>query len=145
MRIAKCETCLGTQVPPEAGFAFRNSQFAWNAPSSTSELLLLQHRHELARLGDLHQALRDVGLLAELGDLAEDGEVLVGDLEGRGDDEEVEVDRLLVDRLEVHALALSAERDAQLVDDERAAVRDRDPSADACRAEVLPALQHLEQ
>src|SRR5215471_10530394 len=53
--------------------------------------------------------------------------------------------RLLVDRLEVDALPLASERDAQLVDDERPAVRDRDAAADARRAEILSPLEHLEQ
>jgi hypothetical protein len=40
---------------------------------------------------------------------------------------------------------LAAERDAELVDHERAAVRDGDAAADARRAEVLAALEHLEE
>ena len=40
---------------------------------------------------------------------------------------------------------LAAERHAQLVHHERAAVRNRDAAADAGRAEVLAPLEHLEQ
>ncbi len=39
----------------------------------------------------------------------------------------------------------AAERDAQLVHDERAAVRNRDAAADSGRAEILASLEHLEQ
>src|SRR5215207_1875193 len=99
--------------------------------SRRSDALLLEQGHELRGLADLEEALWHVGLLAELGDLAEHRQVLVGDFERRRDDEEEEVDRLLVDRLEVDAVRLPAERDAQLVDDERAAVRDGDAAADA--------------
>jgi hypothetical protein len=55
------------------------------------------------------------------------------------------VNRLLVDRLEVHANLFSAERDTQLVHDQRSAMWDGDAAADTRRSEVLPSLQHLEQ
>jgi hypothetical protein len=51
----------------------------------------------------------------------------------------------LVDGLEVDALALPAERDAELVHDERPAVRDGDAAADPGGAEVLAPLEHLEE
>ena len=73
------------------------------------------------------------------------GEVLVRYLERRRDDEEEKVHRLLVDCLEVEAPALSTERDAELVDHQRAAMRNCDPAADSRRAEVLPPLEHLEE
>src|SRR4029079_11582387 len=69
----------------------------------------------------------------------------VGYLERRRDDEEEEVYRFLIDRLEVDAVRLAAERDAEPVHDERAAVGDRDAAADAGGTEILAPLQHLEQ
>ena len=61
------------------------------------------------------------------------------------DDEEEEPHRLLVDGAEVHALRLPSEGDAELVDDERAAVGNGDAPPDARGAEVLATLQHLEE
>ena len=83
--------------------------------------------------------------LAELRDFAEHRQVLVRDLERRRDDQEEKENRLLVDRLEIDALTLSSERDAELRHDERAAVGNRDPATDAGRSEILAPLQHLEQ
>src|SRR5262249_24366602 len=93
----------------------------------------------------LEQPRGYIRLLAELRDLPEDREILIRDLERRRDDEEKEIDRLLVDRLEVDSLFATAEGDAQLVHDERAGMGNRDPAADSCRAEVLAPLEHLEQ
>src|SRR5687767_4912034 len=53
--------------------------------------------------------------------------------------------RPLVDGLEVDSRRLSAERDAQLVDDEGSAVRNRDSATDAGRSEILAPLEHLEE
>jgi hypothetical protein len=70
----------------------------------------------------LGEAPRDVGVLGELRELAEHRQVLVADLEGRRHDEEEVVDGLVVDGVVVDAGRLAAERDAQPVDDEGAAV-----------------------
>src|SRR5690606_37263503 len=100
---------------------------------------------ELVRRLELLEPLGNIGLLGELRDLAQDREVLVADLQGGRHDEEEAVHRLPIDRLELHPLRLAPERHAQPVHHERTAVRDRDPPADARRAEVFPPLEHLEQ
>ena len=56
-----------------------------------------------------------------------------------------ELDRLLVDRLEVEPLGFATERDAQPVHDQRPAMRNRNATANAGRAEVFASLEHLEQ
>jgi hypothetical protein len=73
---------------------------------ATSDPLLLQKRQELTRTADLRQPSGNVALLRELRDLAENREVLVGDLERWGDDQEEVVDRLVVDGAEVDSSGL---------------------------------------
>src|SRR5439155_447050 len=73
------------------------------------DVLLFQQLQELLRCGELREPVRHVRLLRELGDLAEDGEILIRDLERRGDDEEEVVDRPVVDGLEVDPVELAAE------------------------------------
>ncbi len=107
--------------------------------------LLFEQCHELRRLGNLEQATRYIILLTELRDLAEDREVLVGYLERRSNDQEEEIDGFVVNGSEVDALFLATEGHAQAVDDERAAMRDRDATANPGRSEILSPLQHLEQ
>ena len=53
--------------------------------------------------------------------------------------------RLAVHRLEVEPILLAAERHPQFADHERTAMRNGDAASDAGGAEVLPALQHLEE
>ncbi len=55
------------------------------------------------------------------------------------------MNRLIVDGVEVDPLLLAAEGDPEPVDHQGAAVGDGDASPDARGAQVLPALQHLEQ
>src|SRR5262245_54351187 len=55
------------------------------------------------------------------------------------------MNRLFVDRLEVDPVFLPAERHTQFVHNERPAVGNGDPAADACGAEIFPPLEHLEQ
>ncbi len=52
---------------------------------------------------------------------------------------------LAIDRVEIDALELAAEGDAQLTHGEGATVRDRDVLADARGPERLAALQHLHE
>src|SRR5258708_2164086 len=109
-----------------------------------SDGLFFEQLYELTRLGDFQEPLRHVGLLAELRDLAQHRQILIRHLERGSDDQKKEVDRLFVDRLEVDAAFLSPKGDAQLVDDERPAVGNRDPASDARRPKILPTLEHLE-
>src|SRR5687767_7312518 len=109
------------------------------------DALFLQQRQELVGPVDREQSARHLRILAELRDLAEHRQILIRDLERRRDDQEDEVDRLLVDRLEVDALLLAPESHPELLNDEGATVRNRDPAADAGGPEVLAPLQHLVQ
>src|SRR5688500_9695685 len=96
-----------------------------------SDVRLLQNLEEL--LGGIHFVeLREIlGVLAELRDLAEDGKVLVGDLHRGSDDEEQVMYRLVVNGAERQPLLLAPVDDAQPVDDERSAVRDRHALSDS--------------
>src|SRR5437899_3143332 len=76
--------------------------------ATSSDVLVFQQLQELLRRSDPGQLPRHVGLLGELSDLAEHGQVLVRDLEGRSDDQEEVIDRLAVDRVEVDPLELPA-------------------------------------
>src|SRR2546422_8216993 len=80
----------------------------------------------------------------ELRDLPEDRQILVGNLQGRGHDQEEVVHRLAVDRIEVDAIELAAEGDPQAVHGPRATMRNRDILADPRRTQRLAALQHLQ-
>src|SRR2546430_8357153 len=51
------------------------------------DVLLFQQLQELLGCGELREPVRHVRLLRELGDLAEDGEILIRNLERRGDGE----------------------------------------------------------
>jgi hypothetical protein len=83
--------------------------------------------------------------LRELGDLAEHGQVLVGDLERRGDDKEEIVHWPRVDRLIVDPGSRMAVGQAQAWNHEGATMRDGDPATYPGGAERLPALEHPEQ
>ena len=100
---------------------------------------------ELLRRLDSGQPLGRFRRAAQLRDVPQHGQILVGYLEGRRDDQEEVVHRVVVDRLEIDPRRFPAEGDAEPADDQRPSVRDRDPPADACRSEVLPPFQHLEQ
>src|SRR5262249_34566759 len=115
------------------------------SPQSLSNALLFQQAHKLTWCLQPEQALRNVRLLGELRDLAEHRQILIRYLERRRHDQEEELHWLLVDRLEVHTFALSAKRHPQFVDHERPAVWNRYAPTDARGAEVLSALEHLEQ
>jgi hypothetical protein len=64
---------------------------------------------------------------------------------GWRDDQEEELHRLVVDGLEIETARLAAERDTEAVHHEGAAVRNRNAAADPGGAEVLSALEHLEE
>ena len=109
------------------------------------DVLFFEQIEEFGRGLELGEAIGHVRLLGELGDLAEDGEVLVRHFEWRGDDQEEIVHRLVVDGLEVDPFEPAAEGAAQPIHHQRAAVGDRDALPDARRSEGLAALEHLEQ
>src|SRR5437764_7100634 len=120
---------------------------SYDASSRTTPLdvLLLEQLQKLLRRADLGELVGHIRFLRKLGDLAEDGEILVGDFERGGDDQEKVVHRFAVDGVEIDAGELAAERDPQPVDGERAAVGNRDVVADPRRAERLAPLQHLHE
>src|SRR5689334_12324139 len=102
----------------------------------------LKQSHEFSGLFQSEKPIRNIGLLGELGNLAENRQVLIRDFERRSDDQEKEVDRFLVDRLEVESTRFATKSYAQLVDDQRAAVRNRYSTANASGAEVFAPLEH---
>src|SRR5688572_2891544 len=109
--------------------------------AAISDVRLLEHLEEIR--GGLHfveprQVLR---VLAELRDLAEDGQILIRDLDRGGYDQEQVMHRLVVHRAERQALLLASIDDSQPVDDERAAVGDRHALSDSGGSEVLPLLE----
>src|SRR5437016_2014882 len=110
-----------------------------------SDVLILQQLQKVLSRPHHRQLPRHIRLLRELRDLAEHGQVLVGDLQRRGHDQEEVLHRLAVDRIEVDAVELAAERYAQAVHGERATVRNRDILTDARRPERLATLQHLHE
>src|SRR5690349_9699262 len=142
-RLASCQAIFVAVDPatPHPATPYPESPFS----ATTLNVLVLQQLQELRRGLNPRQLRRHIGLLRKLGDLAEDREILVGDLEGRGDDQEEVIDWLAVDRVEVDAFELPAERDAELTDRQGPRVRDGDVLADARRPERLAALQHLHQ
>src|SRR6266480_3112849 len=109
------------------------------------DILILQELQKVLPRAHHRQLPRHIGLLRELRDLSEDGQVLVGHLQRRGHDQEEVVYGLAVDRIEVDAVELAAERDAQAVHGQRTTVRDRDILTDARRPERLATLQHLHE
>src|SRR5437870_5468009 len=108
-------------------------------------VLVFEQLQKLRRRADPGELLGHIGLLRKLGDLAEHRQVLVGDLERGGDDQEEGVHGLAVDRVEIDAVELATERHTQPVHRQCAAVGDRDVVADPRRAERLAPLQHLHE
>ena len=97
------------------------------------QVFFFQQPQEFPRLLELRQPLRDVRLLGELRDLAQDREILVRYFEGRSDDQEQVVNRPVVDGFEVDPVRLSAKRDPKPGHDQRPAVGDGDAAADTGR------------
>jgi hypothetical protein len=107
--------------------------------------LLSQEPEEVVRRLESGEPLRYVGVFGELRDLAQDREILIRDLEGRGHDQKEIENRAVVDSLVLHALPVVSVGQADPVDDQGAAMGNRDSPAHAGRAQRLAALEHPEQ
>src|SRR4029077_20465265 len=136
-------SCLKSPMPPRIAYPPRGSGIlfaqpgpncpscnvaAWRraTPSWVLNVLVLEELQKLRRRADPGELLGHIRLLRKLGDLAEHRQVLVGDLERGGDDQEEVVHGLAVDRVEIDAVELATERHTQPVDGECTAVGNRD-------------------
>lgn len=98
-------------------------------PGRALDPFFFEQGHEFSGCGDFEEATRHVRFLAELGNFPKHRQILIGYFEGRCNDQEEEIHRFVVDRLEVYAVAFPTEGDAQPIDDQRAAVGNGDAAA----------------
>ena len=92
-------------------------------------------------IGGLFEGLAEFGFVQQLGDVGQGVEVLL-ELALRHQEEHDQVDRLVVQGVEVHALLRAAQRADHLVDQVGRGVRDADAKADAGAHGGLALLDH---